>query len=53
VARVPGIWQDLELGAPVIARLGMDRILPRYTFTSTGPPPRTFTDTPGNDRSSR
>jgi hypothetical protein len=26
VARVPGIWRDLELGAPVIARLGMDRI---------------------------
>jgi pimeloyl-ACP methyl ester carboxylesterase len=23
---VPGIWQDLELGAPEIARLGMDRI---------------------------
>jgi hypothetical protein len=26
VARVPGIWRDLDLGAPVIARLGMDRI---------------------------
>jgi Pyridoxamine 5'-phosphate oxidase len=26
VARVPGIWRDLELGAPEIARLGMDRI---------------------------
>jgi len=26
LARVPGIWQDLELGAPEIARLGMDRI---------------------------
>ncbi len=26
MARVPGIWQDLELGAPEIARLGMDRI---------------------------
>jgi len=23
---VPGTWQDLELGAPEIARLGMDRI---------------------------
>ena len=23
---MPGIWQDLELGAPEIARLGMDRI---------------------------
>ena len=26
MARVPGIWQDLELGAPQIARLGMARI---------------------------
>ena len=23
---VPGIWQDLELGTPEIARLGMNRI---------------------------
>ena len=26
MARVPGIWQDLQRGAPEIARLGMDRI---------------------------
>jgi hypothetical protein len=26
VARVPGIWQNLQLGAPEIARLAMDRI---------------------------
>jgi hypothetical protein len=26
LARVPGIWQDLEQGAPEIARLGIDRI---------------------------
>lgn len=26
MARVPGSWRDLELGAPEIARLGMDRI---------------------------
>jgi len=26
VAGVPGRWQDLELGAPEIARLGLDRI---------------------------
>jgi hypothetical protein len=26
LGRVPGIWQDLELGAPEIARLGMNRI---------------------------
>jgi hypothetical protein len=26
LTRVPGSWQDLELGAPEIARLGMDRI---------------------------
>ena len=26
LACVPAIWQDLELGAPKIARLGMDRI---------------------------
>lgn len=26
VTGVPGIWQDLELGAPEIARLGRDRI---------------------------
>ncbi len=26
LTRVPGIWQDLELGAPKIARLGMERI---------------------------
>jgi hypothetical protein len=26
LTRMPGTWQDLELGAPEIARLGMDRI---------------------------
>ena len=32
------------------ARLATSRIprLPRYTFTSSAPPPRTFTDSPGN-----
>jgi hypothetical protein len=27
--------------------------LPRYAFTSSAPPPRTFTDNPGNGGSSR
>ena len=37
------------------ARPGTSRIpgLPRYAFTSSAPPPRTFTDSPGNCGSSR
>ena len=37
------------------ARPATSRIpgLPRYTFTSSAPPPRTFTDSPGNCGSSR
>ena len=37
------------------ARPATSRIpgLPRYTFTSSAPPPRTFTDSPRNGGSSR